>query len=159
MADRVSGAFDVIRIDEHRIEQLTSCASEPAKNQNSLLVMARSDKFLGNQVHAIVQSRNHADVCGPIIAQNLAMTEMPFQKDDGFPGTSLETPVDSFRFRFDISKQVMVTLDVSAARSADLQEAKLALISRPLLQHALDRQEPFQYSLGVVHAIDTHTHE
>ena len=34
-----------------------------------------------------------------------------------------------------------------------------ALVPRILLQEALDGQESFQNSLGVVHAVDAHAHE
>src|SRR5262249_40940941 len=117
------------------------------------------DELLGDKIHSVVQGGHHAQVCGPVVAEDFAMAKMPLLEDYGFPGASLESPVDSFSFSFDIGQQIVIALDVRAAWRTNLYENELALVGRPLFQHALDRQEPLLDSLGVIDAIDTHSNE
>ncbi len=42
--------------------KLTRCAREVRQHQNALLVIAGGDEFLGDEVHAVVQARDDADI-------------------------------------------------------------------------------------------------
>src|SRR5215469_6777267 len=153
MTNGIRSTLDVIGIDEHRVQQLTSGTSKPAENENSLFVVTRGDKFLGHQIHAVMQGRDDAEISSAIVADNFVVVHMPLQKHNGLPSARLETPVDSFRLGLNISQQVVITLDMGATGSTDLHEDKLALISRAFFQHAFDCQKPFQDSFGVIDAI------
>jgi len=47
-----AGFFQVVGIDHQRFRQLARGAGELAQNQHAPLVIARSRKFLGHQVHS-----------------------------------------------------------------------------------------------------------
>ena len=66
---RVGALLDVVRIDEQRVLQLARGAGEAAQHEHALLVVARGDEFLADQVHAVVQAGHQADVGGPVIAR------------------------------------------------------------------------------------------
>src|ERR1700720_4118991 len=83
------------------------------------------------------------------------MRVMPFQKHDWFPAAGLEPRVDTFSFSGDFVQKVLVALNVSAARSADLHEGEAAVIGRVLLQEGLDPPEALENALGVIDAIDS----
>src|SRR5262249_42216729 len=106
-----------------------------------------------------MQRGDNAEIGNAIVAENFVVADMPLQKHNRFPSAGLETPVDSLRLGLNISKQIVVPLDVGAAGGTDLHEYKFALISRAFFQHAFDRQEALEDSFGVIHAIDAHAYE
>ena len=61
---RVGGLLDVVRVDDQRFGHLARRAGEAAQDQHALLVVARRDELLADQVHAVVQAGDHADVGG-----------------------------------------------------------------------------------------------
>src|SRR5690348_5337616 len=54
VTDGVGGSFNVVRIDQNSIAQLTRCPGEAAEDQYSLIVIARSDKLLGHEIHSVM---------------------------------------------------------------------------------------------------------
>ena len=54
--------LDVVGVDDQRLGQLARRAGEAAQDQHALLVVARGDELLGDQVHAVVQAGHQADV-------------------------------------------------------------------------------------------------
>ena len=63
---RVGGFLDVVRVDDQRLGHLARGAGEAAQDQHALLVVARGDELLADQVHAVVQAGHHADVGGAV---------------------------------------------------------------------------------------------
>ena len=53
-ADRFGQLFHVVGIHNDRVAQFAGGSGELAQDQRSFLVVARSDEFLGHQVHSVV---------------------------------------------------------------------------------------------------------
>src|SRR5262249_54057321 len=83
---------------------------------------------------------------------------LALQQHDGLPLSSLKAPVDALRFRYHFGAQVVIALDVGAARRAYLHESEFPLIAWILFEEALNRQEALQNALGVVDAVDPNAH-
>src|SRR4029077_18935199 len=109
ITDGISGAFDIIWVHQHRIPQFPSSSGKTAEDQDSLLIIAGRDKFLGYQVHSIMQGRDQANVCTPVVTFNFAVAVVPVQKDNRLPLASPKAPVDSFGFGLYLGKEVVIT--------------------------------------------------
>ena len=59
---RLCRLVEVVRIDDERLGQLARRAGERAEHQHAALVVARGDELLGDQVHAVVQAADVAEV-------------------------------------------------------------------------------------------------
>ena len=59
---RVGEAVDVVRIDDERLVQLLRRARQRAQHQHAVLVVARRDELLGDEVHPVVQRADDAEV-------------------------------------------------------------------------------------------------
>src|SRR5262249_47734629 len=81
---------------------------------------------------------------------------MALQQHDGFPAAGLETRVDALRFCGDFVEQALVTIDVSAAGCANLNQRKTALKGGIELEETLDTVKALENALGVIHTIDTY---
>src|SRR3989338_4680512 len=57
-----SALVGIVRVDNQCLRQLAGSAGELGKNQRAALVVARSDKFLGDQVHAVVQAADETQI-------------------------------------------------------------------------------------------------
>src|SRR6202030_3227696 len=123
-ADRLSGAFDVVRIHQNSVAQLARGSGKTAEHQHSLFVIASRDELLGHQVHAIVQRRDQANVCAPGVTVNLRVTVLAVQEDNRLPLSGLKAPVNTLGFSFYVGEEVVIALDVSAAGSANLHEGE-----------------------------------
>jgi len=53
--DRGSHFLGVIRVYHQGVQQLVGCAGEAAQDENALLVAARGDILLRDQIHAVVE--------------------------------------------------------------------------------------------------------
>ena len=76
----------VVRIDNERLGQLTRRTGKAAQQQHSVLVVARRHELLGHQVHAVVQAADVANVCRPIVPEDLGRLTVPIdetQRADG----------------------------------------------------------------------------
>ena len=71
-------AVRVIGVHDQRFGKLPRGAGEARKDQHAFLVVARRHEFLGHQIHAVVQARNHAEVRGAKKFVDLAAA-----RDDG----------------------------------------------------------------------------
>ena len=62
--ERIGALVDVIRIDEQRVVQLARGARELRQHEHALLVVARCDELLGDEIHAVVQAGDDTNVGG-----------------------------------------------------------------------------------------------
>src|SRR5215467_11005951 len=99
-----------------------------------------------------MQSRDQAKVGSFIERLNFLMAVLPVKKNNGSPFVLLKAPVDATGLHFDLSFQIVIALQVRAARSADLHESKLPLISGIFFQQPFDRKKALEDPLGVVQA-------
>jgi hypothetical protein len=53
--DGLGGLIDVIRVHQQRIAEFAGGAGELAEDQHAPLIVTGSQKFLGDQVHAVVE--------------------------------------------------------------------------------------------------------
>ena len=54
----------VVGIDDQRLCQFARGAGETRQEEHALLVVARGDEFLGDEIHAVVQARDDAEIGG-----------------------------------------------------------------------------------------------
>src|ERR1700732_2945629 len=158
-ADGFGGLIDVIGIDQQCVPQSGGRSCELAEDENAPFIPSRGQKFLGYEIHSIVQRRHQAEIGCAVIGLNLLMAVLALEKHNGVPLSSLETPIDAFRLGFHFGEQVVIALDMCPARSSDLHECEFPLIAGEFLEESLDRKEPLKNSLGIVDAIDTNSHE
>jgi hypothetical protein len=86
----------VVRIDDDRLRQLARRTGKLAQHQHAAFVVTRRDKFLGHQVHAIVQAAHHAEFSGTIVLVHGVWLMVSGQQDDRGQATKLGEPgVDS----------------------------------------------------------------
>src|SRR5580765_4454648 len=81
------------------------------------------------------------------------------QKNNGLPVICAEPPVDAIHLGLHLGLQIMVALDVSTARSPDLNKRENALIARIFFEEPLYCQESLENPLGVVEAVDSNAHQ
>ena len=91
-----------------------SSSAAPAKraqDQHALFVVARGDEFLGDQIHAVMQRGDQADVGSAVEACDLVVRVMLLQQDDRHPAAGLESRVDARGFALDFVQQFLIALD------------------------------------------------
>src|ERR1700730_15089682 len=154
--DGFGSLVDVVRIHQKGVAEFARSSRELAQNQYAAFVVARRQKFLGNQIHAIVQGGYHAKIRCPEVAVDLFVVMLPLQEYDGFPLAVLKAPVDALRFGFDFREKIVITLDVGTAGRPDLHEGKFVLELGILFQKALNGLETLGDSLCIVHAVNAH---
>ena len=59
---RVGEGIDIVGIDDQRVLELLRRAGERAQHEHAVLVVSRRDELLGDQVHAVVQRADDAEV-------------------------------------------------------------------------------------------------
>src|ERR1700686_2398068 len=78
---------------------------------------------------------------------------LPVEQNDRPPFISLKTPVFPACLCFDLRFQIVISLQMTAARCTDLHKCELPLIARILFKKTFQRQKPFQNSFRVVEAV------
>lgn len=78
----VNHTLGIVRVDDERLGQLPRSAGECRKQQNTLLVVARGDKFFGDEIHAVVETGDDARVGGSEQFENLVRLIMPYDQED-----------------------------------------------------------------------------
>src|SRR5690242_12534918 len=81
------------------------------------------------------------------------------EKDYWPPAPRLEPRVDSLGLSRDLVEQTLITIDVRAARRANLHKCEAPLIRRIQLEEELDGAEALENAFGVVDAIDANSHK
>ena len=90
LRDCFGGCQNIVWVDEDGVMQLARRAGELAENQDATLVRASGNKFLGHQIHAIVEGGDHAQMRHAVVALHLAMIVLAILKDDRPPLTAFE---------------------------------------------------------------------
>ena len=152
---RIGERIDRERIDVHGVLELARRAGEFREHQHAVLVGARGDELLGDQVHAVVQRRHHAHVGGAVDVRDLLGLVMLRPVDDRHPAVGAGTcalicvtqPSTS-------AHQRLVALQVLAARRADLHHRHALAPFGMALEHPLEGLQAIGNALGVVEAID-----
>src|SRR3954469_9176294 len=87
------------------------------------------------------------------------MAVLPIQQYDRLPFVSLESPVDSSCFNFDLRIQIVISLQMAPAWSSDLNKRELPLISGVLFEEAFNSEETFQDAFGVIDTVHANSQE
>src|SRR5260221_2756989 len=146
--------IDVVRVDDQGLRKLARGAGELAEDEHAALIVARSDEFLGHQVHPVVQAADDTHVRRPVVLINLVGVVMLDAQQDGSTALAGEPFIDAARLRAHSRVEILVLVDARARGSGDLHEDELPDPQRIDLQHALDGEEALQDSLGVVEPVD-----
>src|SRR3974390_2009425 len=143
-ANGLGRLVNVVGVHQQGIAQLTRGAGKAAQYQYSVFVATRCEKLFGNQIHAIVERGDQAQVSSTIETLDLLVAVLRISKDDGPPIGRLEAPVDAFGFEFNFHEQVVVPLDMRPAGRADFHKHELLYVRRVLLEEPLDGQETLE---------------
>src|SRR5580658_3632657 len=85
------------------------------------------------------------------------MAVVAVQEYDGLPIVGLKAAINAFGFLDGLFHQVVIALNVRAARGADLHKRKLAPVSRTFFEEPLNGAEFFRDALRVIHAVQAAT--
>src|ERR1051325_2777407 len=107
------------------------------RSQHAPLVVPRRYEFFRDQIHAVVQTADIADVGGAIVAHNLRWLDMLVHKDNRRVRTARERGVDAVDPRADALAELAITIDQRAARRRDLHDRERA-VARPSFEHAFE---------------------
>src|SRR5216684_987030 len=81
------------------------------------------------------------------------MTVMTAEKNDGLISLRVYRTLDTIGLGRNLRDKVLITLDIRAAGSAELDKRELLLVVRKLVQKSFDSPEPLHDSLRVIDAI------
>src|SRR5262245_45578560 len=76
----VGSLFYIVRIDDHGAEQFLRCAGKLAENENTVVLITRSNKFLCDEIHSVMKGTYHAEVGRSVKWHDLFVAMMFFQK-------------------------------------------------------------------------------
>ncbi len=158
-ADAFRELFDVVRVHDERIVQLGRRAGELAQDQHAVLILARRDELLRDQIHPVVQRSDQAEIGGLVQLLDVVVTVVLGEQQNRLPSAALKLPVDSLGFRFHFEQQILVAFDLRPARRADLHEGETFPVGRMLLEQTFDGSKPFDDAFRVVDPVDAHAEE
>ena len=75
-------ALDVVGVDEERVGQLLRGAGQLAQHEHAAKVLARRDELLGDEVHAVVQRADDAEIGQTIERDEAAQLQRAFSIAD-----------------------------------------------------------------------------
>src|SRR5262249_24426635 len=110
-------------------------------------------KFLGYQIHSVVQRSHQTNGGSPVKSRNFPMRVVFSQQQNRLPLSILESRIDSFCLGSHLVQELLITRNVRPAWRSDLHKRNPVLIFRINFQKSFNSAEPFQDSFCVVHAI------
>ena len=112
------------------------------------------DEFLGDQVEAVAQRRDPADVSGAVVAQRVGERHRRGRQQDGLPRQGADVPVDAADQLLDRLLRLLVGAHAVGRGHGGDQQLDLAVqLGAPLQQPFVGHQH-FARALGVVDAAD-----
>src|SRR6266436_324253 len=157
-ADRVGHAVEVVGVDEQRVAELRGSARELAQDERAP-VLADRDELLGDEVHAVVERRDQAQVGMAVVRPDLAVVVVALDIVHGPPLPGAEARVDvadrGVHFRVDL----LVARDARAARRRKLDDDEPLPVLGTALEEAPDGADALRQALGVVEALDANAQE
>src|SRR5204862_7422567 len=109
-----------------------------AEDQRAAFILARSNEFLGDEIHSVMQRRDHAERRGAEKACDFFVRMVFSEKHERFPSRGLKARVDAFGFAADFGQEILVALDVRAAGSPDLHESAALQVGGVLLRKSIE---------------------
>src|SRR5262249_34464659 len=129
-------------------------ARNARQDEHTMLVIPRSDEFLGDEVHAVMQAGDHAQIGSPEQLEHFAWLAMPHLEQHGQVVPAAVPLVDLADEGFDLLLQMAIGGELAAGRRRDLQEYEAPLPFRVTRQQGIDRPQPVENSLGVIEPLD-----
>ena len=149
-------AVDVVRIDQQRGVELVGGAGEFRQHQHAGIGRVLGcDIFLGDQVHAVLQRRHHADLRGAIEPGKHGLAKALVEIADRRPVDLAVNAVDVGDELCDFALQVAVGLDRAARGRCDLQQRDGALELRVQRPHPVERLDAVDQPFRIVEPVDT----
>src|SRR6266567_7933299 len=152
--DSMRALLAMVRVDERRIVQLTRGARELRQHEHPLLVVTRGDELLGDQVHAVVEARDHAHVRGAIVLVDDGRLVVLDLEPDRLPAAFAEACIDAPGECAHPAFEVLIFIERRTRRRRDLDEDEAPDEFGVQLEHPLDGGEPLEDPVGVVHSVD-----
>ena len=107
-------------------------------------------EFLGDQIHAVAQRRDHGDMGGAIEAREHCARIGTVDIADRRPGRVAETAIDLADEAGHLAFDLAILLDVGAALRRDLQQRHLAAPLRIVLEQPFERVDPVGDAFRIV---------
>src|SRR5262245_18544235 len=134
--NRGGHVLDVVGVHQQRIAKVVRGAGESAQDQDAVVIVARGDEFLGDEIHAVVERRDHAEVGEPVEGVDLAVIVMPLAIHDGLPAALAEIRVERTHHLPRLLLNRLIARDATAAGRGDLDEREAPAILGPALEEA-----------------------
>src|ERR1700681_2705155 len=156
---RLGTLLAVIRIHEQRVVQLARSSGELREHQHALLVVPGRDKFLGDQIHPVMEARHHAHIGGAIVlVDDLRRMVLNLQVYRLITVTA-ESSVDASGERTHPRLEMLIFLERRTRWRCNLHEDEAADELRMLFEQTLDGEETLEDALGVIHPVYTDPQE
>ena len=121
--DRARHAVDIVRIDQQRGVEFVGGAGEFRQHQHAGIGrVLRRDIFLGDEVHAVMQRRDHADLRGAVEAGQHGLAIALVEIADRRPVDLAVAAVDVADELGEVALQIAIGLDRAARGRCDLQQ-------------------------------------
>ncbi len=124
------------------------------KHEHTPTVGSRRDKFLGHEIHPVVQRAHHAGGGEAIEQVDLLRTAVLVEEHNRSPAFGRVPPVDVVSQVVELLVEPPVSGDMNPARRPNLHEAERGLQLRMPVQQSIDGTEAFGNALRIVHTID-----
>ena len=152
-----AGAFvGVIGIDDQRLGEFPRRTGEAGQDQHTAVVVTGRNELLRDQVHAVVEAADEAQVRGAQVFVDGIRFVVLLDQDDGRRLRRGVFGVDAFRQRSHALGIAPVVVDRPARRRRDLREREPPDPARMQLEQALDGADALFEPLGIVQPIDAH---
>ena len=152
----VGGFLNVIWIDDQSLRHFARCARKAAEHQHALFIVARRHELFTNQIHAVVQACDHANVGGTKQFGHRFAVVVLCQQMHRLIVLAAKAFVDVLRNALDTLLEQSVLLQRATGGRSHLQKNKATDPFRMGLQQMLYRMQSLQNSLGVVEPIHSH---
>ena len=151
---------DRVRVYHEGRAKLLGRSCKLAENEDAALIIARTHKFLRDEVHSVMEAPYVADISGTVHSVDIGWFVMRFQQNDGTADVSPEAPVHALSGLYECGPRRAVCRQTLSAWFSDLHEDEASSELWVNLEQALDREKLFIDALRVVQAInpDAHAH-
>ena len=129
-------AMDVVRVHHERIAKVVRGAGELAQHEHPVFLDPGGAVLVGDEVHAIAERRDEADVRRPVVSVELRGVQGAVEVVNGDPSREREAPIDVADQPVDLVLQVPVGLHRLPRGHHHLHE------HGPLPQRRPAREEP-----------------
>jgi hypothetical protein len=106
--ERRRALVDVVGIDDEGLGKLARGAGELREHEHAAIVVARGDEFLRDEVHAVVEARDHRDVAPAVVLVHVVGSWCSMRSMIGRQSPLREAAVDALDHRRHVLVEALV---------------------------------------------------